>query len=228
MPVLKQKVLQAFFRAALRWDLWFPRRCAQIILCGITAARHVITRSTFASAVLGSGVAVVPSRGIRSPLLSELGSLSMPTAVRHTCPIHGQRLVSRWRLCWRWTACRLSLSVRLDPPRCHLTPRRAALPVGPQRAAAGSLACSCRAECPVTQHGLRQFSVPRLAAASQSPTRVPAATDSLSAMEALRLGPLAVHDDVTEEICTVPLSLADRGRAVGSTFSHDSAESHAT
>ncbi|RNC54342.1 exo-alpha-sialidase [Trypanosoma cruzi] len=82
MPVLKQKVLQAFFCAALRWGLWFPRRCAQIILCGITATRHFITRSAVARAVLGSGVAVVPSRGIRSPLLSESGSLSVPTAVR--------------------------------------------------------------------------------------------------------------------------------------------------
>ncbi|RNC52182.1 hypothetical protein TcCL_ESM10618, partial [Trypanosoma cruzi] len=135
--------------------------------------------------------------------------------------------VSRWQLCWRWTACRLSLSVRLDPLRCHLTPRTAELSVGPHRAAAGSLACSCRAECPVTEHGLRRFPVPRLAA-SQSPTRVPVATDSLPAMEALRLFPLAVHDDVTEEICTVPLSLADRGHAAGFTFSHDTAESHAT
>ncbi|RNC41236.1 hypothetical protein TcCL_NonESM09214, partial [Trypanosoma cruzi] len=116
------------------------------------------------------------------------------------------------------TARLLLLSVRLDPLCCHFPPRTAALPVGPHRAAAGSLACSCRAECPATELGHRQFSVPRLAA-SQLPTRVPAATDSLSAMESLRLGSLAVHDDVTEEICTVPLSLADRGRAVGSTFS---------
>ncbi|KAF8303667.1 hypothetical protein TcYC6_0039300 [Trypanosoma cruzi] len=100
-----------------------------------------------------------------------------------------------------------------------LDSRTAALPVGPHRAAAGSLACSCRAECPVTQHRLRQFPVPRLAAASQSPTRVPVATDSLSTMKSLRLGPLAVHDDVAEEICTVPLSLADRGHTVGSVFS---------
>ncbi|RNC53157.1 hypothetical protein TcCL_ESM09541 [Trypanosoma cruzi] len=108
--------------------------------------------------------------------------------------------------------------MRLDPLRCHLTPRTAELPVGPHRAAAGSLACTCRAECPATEHGHRQFSVPRLAA-PKSPTRVPVATDSLSAMESLRLCPLAVHDDVTEESCTVPLSLADRGRTVGSTFS---------
>ncbi|KAF8277778.1 hypothetical protein TcBrA4_0110950 [Trypanosoma cruzi] len=117
------------------------------------------------------------------------------------------------------TARLLSLSVRLDPLRCQLTPRTAALPVGPHRAAAGSLACACRAECPATEHGNRQFPVPRLAAASRSPTRVPAATDSLSAMEALRLGLLAVHDGVTEAICTVPLSLADRVRTVDSTFS---------
>ncbi|RNC36011.1 hypothetical protein TcCL_Unassigned01048 [Trypanosoma cruzi] len=105
--------------------------------------------------------------------------------------------------------------MHLDPLQCHLTPRTAELPVGPHRTAADSLACTCRAECPATEHGLRQFPVPRLAAASQSPTRVPAATDSLSAMESLRLGPLAVHDDVTEEICAVPLLLVDRVRAVG-------------
>ncbi|PWV11614.1 hypothetical protein C3747_58g162 [Trypanosoma cruzi] len=107
------------------------------------------------------------------------------------------------------TACRLSLSMRLDSLQCHLTPRTAALPVRLHRTAAGSLACSCRAECPVTEHGHGHFPVPRLAAASQSPTRVPAATGSLSAMESLCLGPLAVHDDVSEEICAVPLSLED-------------------
>ncbi|RNF03388.1 hypothetical protein TcG_11768 [Trypanosoma cruzi] len=117
------------------------------------------------------------------------------------------------------TAHPLLLSVCLDPLRCHLAPRTAALPVGPRRAAAGSLACTCRADCPATEHGLRQFPVPRLAAASRSPTRVPVATDSLSAMEALCLGLLAVHDDVTEEICIVPLSLVDRVRTVDSTFS---------
>ncbi|KAF8286562.1 hypothetical protein TcBrA4_0023560 [Trypanosoma cruzi] len=58
-------------------------------------------------------------------------------------------------------------------------------PCGPHRAASCSLACSCRAECPATEHGHRQFPVPRLAAASQSPTQVPVARDSLSAMEAL-------------------------------------------
>ncbi|RNC39185.1 hypothetical protein TcCL_NonESM11495 [Trypanosoma cruzi] len=107
------------------------------------------------------------------------------------------------------TAFRLSLSMPLDPLHCHLTPRTAELPVGPHRTAAGSLACTCRAECPATEHGLGHFPVPRLAAASQSPTRVPVATDSLSAMESLRLGPLETHDDVSEEICTVPHSLAD-------------------
>ncbi|PWV21229.1 hypothetical protein C3747_3g231 [Trypanosoma cruzi] len=117
------------------------------------------------------------------------------------------------------TARRLSLSMRLGLLRCHLPPRTAALPVGPHRAAAGSLACSCRAERPVTERGHRQFSVLRLAATSKSPTRVPAATDSLSAMESLRFGPLAAHDDITEKICTVPLSLAYRVRSVDSTFS---------
>ncbi|EAN86710.1 hypothetical protein C3747_162g24 [Trypanosoma cruzi] len=100
-------------------------------------------------------------------------------------------------------------------------------PCRPHRAAAGSLACSCRAECPATEHGHRQFSVPRLAAASQSPTRVPVATESLSAMESLRLGPLAVHDDVGKKICTAPHSLVHRGRTAGFTFPHDTAESYA-
>ncbi|ESS61233.1 hypothetical protein TCDM_11190 [Trypanosoma cruzi Dm28c] len=111
----------------------------------------------------------------------------------------------------RWTDSSSSWTMHLDPLHCHLTPRTAALPVGPRRTAAGSLACTCRAECPVTEHGLRQFPVPRLAAAaaSQSPTRVPVATDSLSAMESLRLDLLAVHDKVSEEICTVPHSPAD-------------------
>ncbi|RNF23250.1 hypothetical protein TcG_01807 [Trypanosoma cruzi] len=126
------------------------------------------------------------------------------------------------------TARLLLLSMHLDPLHCHLTPRTAELSVGPHRTAAGSPACTCRAECRATEHGLRQFPVPRLAAAaSQSPTRVPAATDSLSAMEALRLGLLAVHDDVGEKILTVPHSLVDRGRTTGSTFLHDTAESHA-
>ncbi|RNC39113.1 hypothetical protein TcCL_NonESM11575 [Trypanosoma cruzi] len=68
---------------------------------------------------------------------------------------------------------------------------------------------------------------PLAAASSPSPTRAPAATDTLSAMEALCLGPLAAHDEFTEAICTVLLSLADRGRAVFSTFSPGTAESHA-
>ncbi|RNC46287.1 hypothetical protein TcCL_NonESM03964 [Trypanosoma cruzi] len=60
---------------------------------------------------------------------------------------------------------------------------------------------------------------PLAAALSPSPTRAPAAADTLSAMEALCLGPLAVHDEFTEAICTVLLSQVDRGRAVFSTFS---------
>ncbi|RNF11561.1 hypothetical protein TcG_09210 [Trypanosoma cruzi] len=40
------------------------------------------------------------------------------------------------------TARLLLLSVRLVPLRFHLTPRTAELPVGPHRAAAGSLACT--------------------------------------------------------------------------------------
>ncbi|RNE99864.1 hypothetical protein TcG_11869 [Trypanosoma cruzi] len=110
----------------------------------------------------------------------------------------------------RWTDDSSSLAEHVSGfAALPLYSRTAELPVGPHRTAAGSLACSCRAECPATEHGLGQFPVPRLAAASQSPTRVPAATDSLSAMESLRLGSLAVHDDVSEEIRTVPHSLAD-------------------
>ncbi|RNF10791.1 hypothetical protein TcG_09606 [Trypanosoma cruzi] len=127
------------------------------------------------------------------------------------------------------TALCLSLSMHLDPLHCHFTPRTAELPVGSRRTAAGGLACSCRAERPVTEHGLRQFPVPRLAAAaSQSPTRVPFATDSLSAMESLRLGPLAVHDDVSEEISFMPLSLVKRDHPVDFIFSPDTVASHAT
>ncbi|EKF28726.1 hypothetical protein MOQ_007518 [Trypanosoma cruzi marinkellei] len=69
---------------------------------------------------------------------------------------------------------------------------------------------------------------PRSAAASRSPKKVPVATDSLSAVEALRLGTLAANEDVSEEICTVQLSLADRGRTADTSFPHDTAESHAT
>ncbi|PWU84492.1 hypothetical protein C4B63_223g9 [Trypanosoma cruzi] len=130
----------------------------------------------------------------------------------------------------RWTDGTLSLAERkYDPLHCHFTPRTAELPVGPRRTAAGSLACTCRAECPVTEHGLRQFPVPRLAAAaaSPSPTRVTVATDSLSAMESLCLGLLAVHDDVSEEISFMPLSLVKRGHPVDFIFSHDTAVFHA-
>ncbi|EKF27981.1 hypothetical protein MOQ_008285 [Trypanosoma cruzi marinkellei] len=86
-------------------------------------------------------------------------------------------------------------------------------------AAAGCLACFCLAERPATEQGLRHFPVPRLAAASQSPTQVPVDADSLSAIEAPRVGPLTAHDDVTEKICVMPLSLGDRGRTAGSVFS---------
>ncbi|RNC38628.1 hypothetical protein TcCL_NonESM12109, partial [Trypanosoma cruzi] len=86
-------------------------------------------------------------------------------------------------------------------------------------AAAGSPACSCRAVCPATEHGHRQFPVLRLAAASKSPTRVPAATDSLSAIEALRLGSLAVRDCVTKGIWIMLLFVVKRGHSVECVFS---------
>ncbi|PWU99926.1 hypothetical protein C3747_214g35 [Trypanosoma cruzi] len=131
-----------------------------------------------------------------------------PDGVRRSAPEAACASLGRMTQAAGRTACRLSLSMRLDPRR-RLTPRTAELPVGPHRTAAGSLACSCRTECPATEHGHRKFPVPRLAAASQSPTRVPVATDSLSAMESLRLGPVALQDDVSEGICTVPHSLVD-------------------
>ncbi|ESS61185.1 hypothetical protein TCDM_11240 [Trypanosoma cruzi Dm28c] len=58
------------------------------------------------------------------------------------------------------TAFSLSLSMRLGLPHCRLTLRTAELPVGPCRAAAGSLARSYRAERPATEHGHKHFPVP--------------------------------------------------------------------
>ncbi|PWV19827.1 hypothetical protein C3747_8g773 [Trypanosoma cruzi] len=71
------------------------------------------------------------------------------------------------------------------------------LPVEDHRAAAGRLACSYRAECLATENGFRHLIPPRLET-SQSPTQIPVATNSLSAIEALRAAPLAVRDYVAE------------------------------
>ncbi|RNC54866.1 hypothetical protein TcCL_ESM07680, partial [Trypanosoma cruzi] len=49
---------------------------------------------------------------------------------------------------------------------------------------------------------------------SQSPTRILVATESLSAIEAHRVGPLAVRDYVTEEIWIMLLFLMRRGHSV--------------
>ncbi|KAF8277696.1 hypothetical protein TcBrA4_0111240 [Trypanosoma cruzi] len=46
---------------------------------------------------------------------------------------------------------------------------------------------------------------------SQSPTQTPVATNTLSAIEALRAAPLAVRDCVAEEIWAMLLSLVKRG-----------------
>ncbi|PWV04534.1 hypothetical protein C3747_149g57 [Trypanosoma cruzi] len=54
---------------------------------------------------------------------------------------------------------------------------------------------------------------------SQSPTRILVATESLSAIEAHRTGPLAVRDHVTEEIWIMLLFLMKRGHSVEFMFS---------
>ncbi|EKG03750.1 hypothetical protein TCSYLVIO_005198 [Trypanosoma cruzi] len=66
------------------------------------------------------------------------------------------------------------------------------LPVEVHRAAAGRLASSYRAECLATENGIRHL-IPFCLETSQSPTRILVATDSLSAIEALRVVPLAVR-----------------------------------
>ncbi|RNE95023.1 uncharacterized protein Tco025E_10231, partial [Trypanosoma conorhini] len=86
--------------------------------------------------------------------------------------------------------------------------RSDATPADVHRAAAGKLACSYRAECLAIENGFRHLLVPRLTA-TQTPTRVLVATDSLSAIEALRVDPLAAHDYATEEIWIMLLSLVE-------------------
>ncbi|RNC52558.1 hypothetical protein TcCL_ESM10199 [Trypanosoma cruzi] len=54
---------------------------------------------------------------------------------------------------------------------------------------------------------------------SQSPTRILVATESSSAIEAHRAGPLAVRDHVTEEIWIMLLFLVRRGHSVEFMFS---------
>ncbi|RNC42699.1 hypothetical protein TcCL_NonESM07663 [Trypanosoma cruzi] len=123
------------------------------------------------------------------------------------------------------TAC-LSLSMRLDPLRCHLTPGQSSCLWGSSARLLTALRGPAERSVFSPSTAAEIYPFPRLAA-SKSPTRVPVAADSLSAIEALRLGPLAVHGDVAEEIGAMPPSLADRGRTAGSVFSHDAAESHA-
>ncbi|PWV21198.1 hypothetical protein C3747_3g831 [Trypanosoma cruzi] len=83
------------------------------------------------------------------------------------------------------------------------------LPVEVHRAAAGSLACSYRAECLATENGFRHLIPPRLGT-SQSSTQTPVSTDSLSATEAPRVAPLAVRECVAEGIWAMLLSLVKR------------------
>ncbi|RNC35046.1 hypothetical protein TcCL_Unassigned02105 [Trypanosoma cruzi] len=100
------------------------------------------------------------------------------------------------------------------------------LPVEVHRAAAGRLACSYRAECIATENGFRHL-IPPCLDTSQSPTRILVATDSLPAIEALRVVPYAMQDCVTEEIWIMLLSLVKRGHSVEFIFSRNTAVSHA-
>ncbi|KAF5216884.1 hypothetical protein ECC02_010312 [Trypanosoma cruzi] len=93
------------------------------------------------------------------------------------------------------------------------TTKRNDLPVEVHRAAAGRLACSYGAECPAVGNGIRHLIPPRLET-FQSPTRILVATDSLSAIEALRVAPMAMRSRITEEIWIMLLSLIKRGRSV--------------
>ncbi|KAF8278302.1 hypothetical protein TcYC6_0035530 [Trypanosoma cruzi] len=63
------------------------------------------------------------------------------------------------------------------------------------------------------------ISYPLVWETSQSPTRILVATESLSAIEAHRVGPLAVRDYVTEEIWIMLLFLVKRGHSVEFMFS---------
>ncbi|KAF8298325.1 hypothetical protein TcBrA4_0064320 [Trypanosoma cruzi] len=92
------------------------------------------------------------------------------------------------------------------------------LPVEVHRAAAGILASSYRAECLATENGIRHL-IPFCLETSQSPTRILVATDSLSAIEALRVVPLAVRDYVAQESWIMLLSLIQRGHYVNFMFS---------
>ncbi|KAF5216090.1 hypothetical protein ECC02_011162 [Trypanosoma cruzi] len=62
------------------------------------------------------------------------------------------------------------------------------LPVEVHCAAAGSLACSYRADCPAIENVFRHL-IPPCLGTSQSPTRMLEETDSLSAIEAPRVAP---------------------------------------
>ncbi|ESS62994.1 hypothetical protein TCDM_09260 [Trypanosoma cruzi Dm28c] len=215
--VLMTCVAQSAWKPHLRQYLGRQRRpfrCREMPSsrnCDASAATWGSPRTTSAPLMLSTEFSLGTLRAAAGWASSGHGTPRTPWTVSDDRPL--KRPVTLWDLMTQAagrTARCLSLSMHLDPPHCHFTPRTAELPVGPHRTAAGSLACTCRAECPVTEHGLGQLPVPRLAAAaSQSPIRVPVATDSLSAMESLRLGLLAVHDDVSEEICTVPHSPAD-------------------
>ncbi|RNC45479.1 hypothetical protein TcCL_NonESM04726 [Trypanosoma cruzi] len=92
------------------------------------------------------------------------------------------------------------------------------LPVEVHRAAAGRLARSYSAECIAIEIGLRHLVPPRLDT-SQSPTRILVATDSLPAIEALRVVPYAMRDCATEEIWINLPSLVKRGHSVEFIFS---------
>ncbi|EKG00479.1 hypothetical protein TCSYLVIO_008571, partial [Trypanosoma cruzi] len=92
------------------------------------------------------------------------------------------------------------------------------LPVEVHRAAAGSVACSYRADCLAIENVFRHLMPPCLGT-SQSPTRMLEETDFPSRIEALRVVPLAVRGQVTEESWIMLLSLIQRGHSVNFMFS---------
>ncbi|EKF99772.1 hypothetical protein TCSYLVIO_009305 [Trypanosoma cruzi] len=214
--ILRTCVAQSAWKPHLRQYLGRQRRafrCREMPSsrnCDASAATGGSPRTTSVALMLSTEFSLGTLRAAAGWASSGHGTPRTPWRVLDDRPV--KRPATLWdrmtQAAGRTALC-LSLSMHLDPLHCHFTPRTAELPVGPHRTAAGSLACTCQAECPVTEHGLGHFPVPRLAAASQLPIRVTVARDSLSAMESLRLGVLAVHDEVSEEICTVLLSPAD-------------------
>ncbi|PWU97898.1 hypothetical protein C3747_238g41 [Trypanosoma cruzi] len=115
-----------------------------------------------------------------------------------------------------WTVPPLSLSPHIDPLQYFTnTPRQM---ISLWRSIVQQVACSYRAKCLAVESGVRHLIPPR-PETSQSPTRILVATDSLLAIEALRVGPLTMRDRVIEEIWIMLLPLVKRGHSVDSIFS---------